>query len=458
MTIRDIRDPEDVPALMDDLSKIRYAFGETKIWRHKKKDGKPIDVEITAHSIHFAGRPARLVLATDVTERRNLEGQLRQSQKMEAIGMLAGGVAHDFNNLLTAINGYSELILKRLPADHPLRSSVIEIAKAGSRAATLTQQLLAFSRKQVMQPRTIDLNAVVSEIEKMLRRLIGEHIALRTVLDPKLGSTKADPGQVEQVLVNLVVNARDAMAGGGKLTIETRNVFLDEDYARMHISVVPGRYVMLGVSDTGVGMDEATSARIFEPFFSTKDPGKGTGLGLSTIYGIVKQTGGNIWVYSELGKGTTFKIYFPLVEEHPDVAVVSKLTEEKTNGNETILLVEDEEIVRKLALQVLQLYGYNVLEASGGENALSICKDNQGKIDLLITDVVMPGMSGRELANRVAELCPGIKVLYMSGYTDSAIVHQGELDEGANFMQKPFTTEGFARKVREVLDADEKSD
>jgi two-component system, cell cycle sensor histidine kinase and response regulator CckA len=452
MTIKDIRPPEEVPALMDDLSRISSPLGDSKAWRHRKKDGSDMDVEITAHSFDFSGRPARLVLATDVTERRTLEAQLRQSQKMEAIGLLAGGVAHDFNNLLTAITGYSELALRRLRSHDPSRHDVEEILKAGERAAALTSQLLAFSRKQVLQPRIIDFNSIVSEMEKMLRRLIGEDVVFRTVLDPELGSTRADPGQLEQVLMNLVINARDAMTRGGKLTIETRNVYLDEDYAKMHIAVVPGPYVMLAVSDTGVGMNEQTSARIFEPFFSTKEPGKGTGLGLSTIYGIVKQSGGNIWVYSEPGKGTTFKIYFPLVGAHTQRIATATEAEEISNGNETILLAEDEEIVRNLARQVLEMYGYRVLEAASGKEALFICEQNTEPIHLLITDVIMPEMGGPELASRVAKLCPETKVLYMSGYTDSAIVHQGELDESAKFIQKPFTAERLARKVREVLD------
>lgn len=453
MTITEIRPQEDLEALLDHVTHVNSPFGMTHIWRHRKKDGTIIDVEITAHSLDLNGRPARLVLANDMTERRTLEEQLRQSQKMEAIGMLAGGIAHDFNNLLTAITGYSELALRRLNATDPSRSNIEEILKAGDRATALTRQLLAFSRKQVLQPKVIDLNSVVSDMEKMLRRLIGENIAFRTVLDPQLGNTKADPGQIEQVIVNLVVNARDAMPNGGKLTIETRNVYLDKDYARMHISVVPGPFVMLGVSDTGIGMDEETRRRIFEPFFSTKEPGKGTGLGLSTTYGIVKQSGGNIWVYSVPGRGTTFKIYLPRVEEHPQYVGVSTASEESLYGTETILLTEDEEIVRNLVRQVLEMYGYRVLTADSGEEALSICESSKEQIHLLITDVIMPGMSGRELADQTAILYPEIKVLYMSGYTDSAIVHQGVLDEGANFIQKPFQTDALVRKIKEVLDA-----
>ena len=452
MTIKDIRPPEDVASLLDDISRPPSPFGDTQVWRHKKKDGTIFDVEVSAHSIDLNHRPARLVLANDVTERRTLEHQLQQSQKLEAIGLLAGGVAHDFNNLLTAILGHGDLALRRLRSGDPVRTNVEQITKAGQQATSLTRQLLAFGRKQILQPKIIDVNSIVDEMEKMLRRVIGENIAFRTVLHQQLGTVKADPGQVGQILMNLVVNARDAMPRGGKLTIETDNVYLDEDYARMHIAVVPGRYVMIAVSDTGVGMDEETQSRIFEPFFTTKKAGEGTGLGLSTIYGIVKQSGGNIWIYSEPGKGTTFKIYLPFVDQEPYELEVSKKTEATPSGNETILLAEDEELVRALARDILELYGYRVLEAASGKDALSICRQFDRRIDLLVTDVVMPEMSGRELADNVAALSPGIKVLYMSGYADGAVVHQGEVEEGANFIQKPFTTDSFAQKVREVLD------
>ena len=393
----------------------------------------------------------------DVTEQKNLEVQFAQSQKMQAVGQLAGGVAHDFNNLLTAITGYSELTLRRLPAEDPLRQNIEEINKAGDRAAALTRQLLAFSRKQVLQPKVLDLNAIVSELEKMLRRLIGENVELRTALGAGLGSVRADPGQVEQIIMNLAINARDAMPQGGKLTVETKNVHLDEDYAKNHVAVTPGPYVMLAVSDTGAGMSEQTQKQIFEPFFTTKEAGKGTGLGLSTVYGIVKQSGGSIWVYSEVGRGTTFKIYLPRVDEGAEEYKRGAGTEETLQGAETILLAEDEEMVRKLARQVLEMYGYRVLEAANGGAALLICERHNEPIHLLITDVIMPEMSGRELADRLAQLRPAMKVLYMSGYTDDAIVHQGVLDEEANFIQKPFPTDALARKVREVLDAPKKS-
>jgi PAS domain S-box-containing protein len=383
---------------------------------------------------------------------REREEQLRQSQKMEAVGRLAGGIAHDFNNLLTAINGYSELTMLQLKAEDPLMQNLEEIKKAGDRAASLTRQLLAFSRKQVLQPKVIDLNSLVADIEKMLRRLIGEDIDLQTVLHRELGSIKADPGQIEQVIMNLVVNARDAMPKGGKLTIETRNVYLDQEFAEQHIATNPGPYVMLAISDTGTGMDEQTQARIFDPFFTTKEVGKGTGLGLSTVYGIVKQSGGNLWVYSELGQGSTFKVYLPRIDEGAEEYRRTTENEESLKGTETVLLAEDEEMVRKLAVQVLEMYGYRVLEAANGGTAFLICERHQETIDLLLTDVIMPEMSGRELANRLTELRPDMKVVFMSGYTDDAIVHQGVLDEDENFIQKPFTPSALAQKVREALD------
>lgn len=393
----------------------------------------------------------------DITERKMLEEQFRQSQKLEAVGMLAGGIAHDFNNLLTAITGYSSLTLMRLKAEDPLWQNIEEIKKAGDRAAALTRQLLAFSRKQVLQLQILNLNDVVSEMEKMLKRLIGEDIELRTVLDPELGTIKSDPGQIEQIIMNLLVNARDAMPQGGKLTIETKNVYLDEDYVRHHIAVNPGPYVMLAVSDTGIGMDEKIRGHIFEPFFTTKEAGRGTGLGLSTVYGIVKQSGGNIWVSSEVGQGTIFNIYLPRTDEGTRDYKRSADTVADLHGTETILLVEDDEMVRKLASQVLEIYGYQVLEATNGGTAFLICERHSGPIHLLITDVIMPEISGLELANRLAQLRPDMKVLYMSGYTDNAIAHRGVLGEDANFIQKPFSPDALAYKVRELLDTPKKS-
>lgn len=388
----------------------------------------------------------------NITERKALEEQLRQSQKMEAIGRLAGGIAHDFNNLLTAINGYSELTLMELYAESPLRSNLEQIKKAGDRAASLTRQLLAFSRKQVLQPRILDLKLLISELEKMLIRLIGEDIYLQTILDPKLGSIKADPGQIEQVVMNLVVNARDAMPQGGKLTIEAVNTYLDETFVEQHMTATATAYVRLTVRDTGIGMDEQTQERIFEPFFTTKEIGKGTGLGLSTVYGIITQSGGRLSVYSGLGKGTTFKIYLPQVGEETHEYKRQSEVEEILQGKETILLVEDEEAVRKLAVRVLEMYGYKVLEAESGEKALDLCASYAECIDLLLTDVVMPGMSGRELTDTLKPQRKGIKVLFMSGYTDNEIIGEDLLTQEEMFIHKPFTPNTLAQKVREALD------
>ncbi|HMH01090.1 MAG TPA: ATP-binding protein [Terriglobales bacterium] len=391
-------------------------------------------------------------LALFERERLNQE-QLRQAQKMEAVGRLAGGVAHDFNNLLTVINGSSELALRKLDAASSLRRYLISIKDAGDRAAALTSQLLAFSRKQILQPEVIKLNTIVANIDKMLKRLIGEDVDLLTVLEPALGSVLADPGQVEQILMNLAVNARDAMPKGGKLTIQTANVDLDEEYARTHNEVRPGSYVMLAVSDTGEGMSVATKDRIFEPFYTTKAAGKGTGLGLSTVYGIVKQTGGHIWVYSEVGRGTTFKVYLPSLAQEAEVPRLSPEPRELPRGSETVLLVEDDDMVRGTAKEILLMGGYEVLEASRGQEALAVAKDFAGPIHLMVTDVVMPEMNGPDLAVRMEKSFPLLKVLYMSGYTDEAIVHHGVLDEGVAFLEKPFTPNALSRKVREVLDA-----
>jgi len=389
----------------------------------------------------------------DITDVRHLEEQLRQSQKMEAIGRLAGGIAHDFNNLLTGIIGYSDLLLSSLNSNEPARQDLQEIKKAGERAASLTSQLLAFSRRQMLQPSVLDLNKVVVNLDKMLRRLIAEDIELVTRLASELGHVRVDPGQIEQIIMNLAVNARDAMLQGGKLTIETNNVELDEAYARRHVAVTAGHYVMLAVSDTGCGMDEETQSRIFEPFFTTKEAGKGTGLGLSTVYGIVKQSGGNIWVYSEPGQGTTFKVYLPYVDKLAEAMEKPTIAAAMPHGSETILVAEDEETVRKLACQVLRNSGYQIIEVPNSREALLASERYEGPIHLLLTDVVMPQMSGRELAKRLTSLRPTMKVLYMSGYTDDAIVHHGILEPGLAFIQKPFTPGTLARKVREVLDA-----
>jgi two-component system cell cycle sensor histidine kinase/response regulator CckA len=389
---------------------------------------------------------------SDITERRHLEEQLRQSQKMEGIGQLAGGIAHDFNNLLTTVLGYSDMALSQLPAQDPIREDILEIQKAGQRASNLTRQLLAFSRKQVFEPRVIDLNALIAESSRMLARLIGEHIHFVTELDPELASVRADPGQVEQVIVNLVVNARDAMPEGGTLTMRTANADVVASNARDHSGVAPGRYVVIAVRDTGVGIDPETQKRIFEPFFTTKEKPQGTGLGLATVYGIVSQSGGQIFVASEPGRGSTFAIYLPRVEEHAAVAGAAPAPAAVRRGSETILLVEDEDAVRGLTRRCLESSGYTVLQAASAEEALPIAASHTGRLDLLLTDVIMPGASGPELARRLLEKRPGTRVLYVSGYTDASMASQGALDDGASFLQKPFTLESLARKVREVLD------
>jgi PAS domain S-box-containing protein len=421
-----------------------------------RKDGTPVAVRVSGRSV-FTGREEKSfeLFAEDVSERRGLEQQLRQSQKMEAVGRLAGGIAHDFNNLLMVISGYSEFLIDRAGLDPALRAPAQEIASAAQRASSLTRQLLAFSRKQMLAPKVLDLNAVVTENLKMLTRVIGEDIDLLMVPDPALGAVRADSSQIEQVIMNLAVNARDAMPSGGKLTIETSNVSLDADYARFHAPLQAGDYVLLSISDTGLGMDAETQSHIFEPFFTTKGQ-RGTGLGLSTVYGIVKQSGGYIWVFSEPGKGTTFKIYLPRVADAVGINVPpDRNTESKEAelGTETILLAEDEANLRYLARQFLEKQGYRVIEAADGAVAMQIAVAHEGTIHLLLTDVVMPGMNGRELAQRVAEIRPNTKVLYMSGYTENVIGHNGTLDAGVRLLQKPFTLQDLKTKVREVLDS-----
>lgn len=416
-----------------------------------RPDGTIVEVDSTMTENFLPSR--HLSMLRDVTERRKLEEQLRQSQRLESVGMLAGGIAHDFNNLLTVITGYADLALTRLDESDPLAVYVQAINKAADRATSLTSQLLAFSRKQVLQPKILDLNSVVTQIEQMLGRLVGEDMELRASLATELGRVKADPGQIEQVIINLAVNARDAMPTGGKITIETANVYLDEEYARQHIGVRPGRYVMLAVSDNGHGMTAETQKSIFSPFFSTKPIGKGTGLGLATVYGIVKQSSGNIWVYSEVGVGSSFKVYLPLVEGEVDESPAAVAQPEVRTGTETILLAEDEEMVRNLASHSLKLFGYQVLNAASAGEAMAIAEEHEGPIHLLVTDVVMPRMNGKELAERIGILRPDIPVLFMSGYTDQSIVHHGVLDEGIAFIGKPFTPTALRRKVAEVLGA-----
>jgi len=450
-TIKDIRPPADVPHLVATVAALDDGLKAADRWRHRRKDGSLIDVEITSHGFEFTGRAARLVLALDVTERIRLEEQLRQAQKMEAVGRLAGGVAHDFNNVLSAIFGYVEMVIEDLPADSPSRADLGEVLKAAGRASSLTRQLLAFSRQQVLEPLVLDPNELVREFEKMLRHVIGEDIALRLALVSDAGNVRADPGQLNQVLMNLVVNARDAMPTGGSLIIETANAELTEQYAELHQPVVPGHYVMLAVTDTGCGMTPDVKARVFEPFFTTKERNKGTGLGLSTVYGIVKQSGGYIWVYSEIGRGTTFKIYLPRVDA-PAEDITRPCEVGPVAGTETILLAEDDPFLRPLAKERLQKLGYFVLDAEHTDAALALAERHEGTIHLLVADVVMPGASGRELSRRLAQSRPETKVLYVSGYTDDAIVHHGMLEPGLHYLQKPFTPGTLARKVRHVLD------
>ncbi|MFZ1050955.1 MAG: ATP-binding protein [Candidatus Sulfotelmatobacter sp.] len=422
----------------------------------KRKDGVGTVVRVSGRAVSYGDKERAFELfAEDVTERRALEQQLQQSQKMEAVGRLAGGIAHDFNNLLMVISGYSEFLLDRLGPDPALRGPAQEIAGASQRASSLTRQLLAFSRKQMLAPKILDLNEVVTENLKMLTRVIGEDIDLVMVPAAVLGSVRADAGQIDQVIMNLALNARDAMPSGGKLTIETSNVSLDEEYARFHAPLRPGDYVMLSISDTGLGMDSETQSHIFEPFFTTKGT-KGTGLGLSTVYGIIKQSGGYIWVSSESGKGTTFKIYLPRVAERAETLAQVVSSEEAVftePGTETILLAEDEANLRYLARQFLEKQGYQVIEAADGAVAMQIAVAHEGVIHLLLTDVIMPGMNGRELAQRISEIRPQTKVLYMSGYTENVIGHDGTLDAGVSLLQKPFTLRDLKSKVREVLDS-----
>jgi nitrogen-specific signal transduction histidine kinase len=391
------------------------------------------------------------VIYEDVTRQRELQAQLQQAMKMEAVGRLAGGVAHDFNNLLTVITGYSELLLQKIGKESPMRGEAEEIKRAGERAASLTQQLLAFSRKQIIEPKVLHLDSLVAEMHKMLTRLIGEDIVLQATTGKSPGSVKVDPGQFQQILMNLVVNARDAMPDGGKIVIETANVDLDEGYCTLHPYVTPGRFVMLSVSDTGMGMSEEVKARIFEPFFTTKERGSGTGLGLATTYGAVHQAGGSIEVYSEVGIGTTFKIFLPRVEEQVITLVNNDIPTDLPGGTETVLIVEDEGMLRNLCVQILEQLGYRVLQARNGTEAIAEVQGYDDRIDLLLTDVVMPGMNGSELATHLVLHNPEMKVLFTSGYTEDVISHHGVLAEGVSFIGKPYTTSSLARKVREVL-------
>ena len=424
---------------------------EYGIWMHQSRDGRVFEAEIISHELVYAGKRVRLVVAQDVGERKQLESQLRQSQKMEAVGRLAGGVAHDFNNMLMVIKGHTELLLNALPATEHITRKIQQIDRSADRAAALTRQLLAFSRMQVLQPQVISLNSVVDEMGKLLPRLIGEDVELGIRTSHNLGAIRADASQMEQVVMNLAVNARDAMPNGGKLLIETANSDLDHSYTISHPLIKPGAYVQLAVSDSGTGMDANTQAHIFEPFFTTKEKGKGTGLGLATVYGIVKQSGGFIWVYSEVGKGTCFKIYLPRVNHVEEHAGVPRTTMEVPHGTETILLTEDEADVREIARQFLESGGYQVIEAKDGEEALHRARENRGKIDLLVTDMVMPGMTGQELAVRLQQEHPEICVVFMSGYSEHAATEMADADPSVKLLTKPFSRTALLKAVREMF-------
>ena len=419
----------------------------------RRKDGTEFPVEVSLSYMESDEGVFGIAFVTDITKRKSLEEQLLHAQKMEAVGRLAGGVAHDFNNMLTIISGYNRMLLDQLSPMDPLRGYAEEVLKAADRAGALTNQLLAFSRRQVMQPKVVEANLLLNRTEKMLRRLIGEDIDMVFSLSPAAGNIKVDPGQFEQIVFNLAINARDAMLRGGKLTMETAAAHLDEDYAKTHLGVQPGDYVMIAVSDTGHGMDAETKRHIFEPFFTTKEQGKGTGLGLATVYGIVKQSGGDIWVYSEPGKGTTFKVYFPMVGDPVEVDVTEAAR--PRSGVETILVVEDERGVRELIAAMLKKHGYRILQAADALEAMQISDKHSEPIDLLLTDVVMPHMSGRQLAEQLQPHRPQMKVLYLSGYTENAIVHHGVLEANVEFLAKPFSQEALANKIREILDVPE---
>jgi PAS domain S-box-containing protein len=447
MTIEQIRPPEDIEALHLATADEGRAYVDAGIWRHQKKDGTVIEVEISSNAVEFGGDPARAVLARDVTVQRQLEEQLRQAQKMEAIGRLAGGVAHDFNNLLLVIRGYGATLLEGL-TDEKLRRSALQIDSAAQRGAEFTHQLLAFSRQQVLHPAVINPNEVVDETVNLVRRMLREDIALEVDLEPDIGAILVDRGQLGQVMLNLLVNAREAMPHGGSLSVRTATVELGENYSSEHVGVVPGSYVLLQVTDTGAGMDEETRSRIFDPFFTTKEGG--TGLGLASVQGIVVQSGGHVWVYSEPGLGTNFKIYFPVAESSVVTAPEAPETG-SLEGKETILLVEDSEIVRELVTESLESYGYTVLPASSGVEAVKIVERNGHHIDLLLTDVVMPNMNGRELAERLVAKDGNLKVLYTSGYPSDMILRNGISGSSTAFIEKPYLPVELARTIRTVL-------
>jgi two-component system, cell cycle sensor histidine kinase and response regulator CckA len=442
---------EDQSRLMEEFRRTGRMDGIEVKW--KRKDGRPITVRISGRAVSSADEPADVLeaIAEDVTERRILEDQFRQAQKMEAVGRLAGGIAHDFNNLLMVIGGYTEVILAGLDRAHPLEPKARAVQAAADRASMLTRQLLAFSRKQLLELKVVDVNAIIADMERLLRPLIGENIELITRLGSNSGRTRADAGQLEQVLMNLVVNAKDALPNGGRIVIETTSTTIDGAHRTEPTFIRPGEYVVLSVNDNGQGMDKETQSRIFEPFFTTKEKGKGTGLGLSTVYGIVKQSGGYVMVQSEIGCGTTFSIYLPRVDEAAEPHGSTPAARAAAGGCETVLLVEDEESVRELVRDTLKAKGYTVLEADNGHAGVTVAAQHSGKIDLVITDVIMPGMGGRELVQSLLSTRPHLKVLYLSGYTEDAIVNEGSLESGKAFLQKPFTLQNLSRKVREIL-------
>ena len=457
MTIFDFRPPSEHDAFREFIRQPGQNAHPKTNWKHIRKDGKVIDAEVIVHQLEYAGRPVHLMVAQDVGERQQLEEQLRQAQKMEAVGRLAGGVAHDFNNLLMVIKGHTELLLSALPQGDASCRKVELIDRAADRAASLTRQLLAFSRMQVLQPRVINLNQIVEDMGKLIPRLIGEDVELVIRASPDLGAIRADASQMEQVIMNLAVNARDAMPDGGRLLIETSNAELDRTYANARPVVTPGNYILLAVSDTGTGMDQETQARIFEPFFTTKEQGKGTGLGLSTVYGVVKQSGGFIWVYSELRKGTSFKIYLPRVDQPLEAGGAKVAYSEAPRGTETVLLAEDEGDVRELAREFLEASGYTVIEARNGQEALKLAAEHSGEIDLLVSDLVMPGMTGQQLAALLQQGDSDLRVVFMSGYSEHAAAEAAQAGSSVRILTKPFNRGALLRAVREVLSSAKKS-
>lgn len=455
MRITQIRPEEDVPRLLKSIADRDASWFRAGGWRHRDKAGAIINVDITSHPVVFNGRRATLVIALDVTDRLRLEAQLRHAQKMDALGRLAGGVAHDFNNVITAILGFSDLLLEDV-TDERTRLRADQIHKAAARARSMTTQLLAFSRKQIIEPLVVDVNAVIDDAARMLRRLVGDHIETILRFYPEALRIKADPGELVQILTNLVVNARDAMPDGGRLTIETAGVELDEAYVKVHVGVLPGHYVMLAVSDSGAGMSADVQERLFEPFFTTKAAGQGTGLGLATVYGIVRQRGGHVWVYSEVGRGTTFKIYLPRVTEAVATEAARAARPQIIGaGAATILVVEDDDDVRALVTDALASRGYKVLTANTPGEALRISDGHRDPIHLLVTDVVMPGETGPKLAATLMARRPDLRVIYMSGFTDEVVVRNGTLRADATFLQKPFTLVELDHAVRALLEATE---